>query len=317
MENAIHYSRGTSKYDNAPAQMAVADFEAFEDAVLLDRAEAKGLQFICAPLDKGIHYAKPSEYLGEKHYRLKNYASPRSFAPFDCDGFRDTVTYAAFLNQMRRYRGFGYTTASHQEAAPRARVILALSRRVTRSEGIALGNAVQSSILKDLGADAITFDDSVYKGEQPVYTPVMTSETFHFGGKEVDVDAWLASAAADPATARARRRTGKPAADGLLGHLVHHAPPAETPRAIAVLQNQLAHISGDCGYETYRNIVWAILSTGWSCAEDLARDWSLSAPQRYEAQCLQNLIASFDPALVDAPTVGTIHYHARLGGWHE
>lgn len=317
MSASIYYSRGKEKYDNAPEQRIAADFDAFEAAFLADRSPHKGLAFNCAPLAHGFHYQKPDEYTGVNHWRLSNYVLPRKFLGFDFDGFANQHSYQAMQEYLARYQGFGYTTASHTAEKPRARAILKLSRLVSRDEGITLGRAMQAAMLKDLGEGAIKFDDSVYRGEQPIYTPVMTSETFHFGGNEVDVDAWLAFAAADPATARARRRTSKPAADGLLGHLVHHAPPAETPRAIAVLQNQLAHISADCGYETYRNIVWAILSTGWSCAEDLARHWSLSEPQRYESQCLQNLIVSYDPAIEGSPTLGTVYHHARLGGWDE
>ena len=91
------------------------------------------------------------------------------------------------------YRGFGYTTASHTAEAPRARAILQASRPVSRDEGIAVCQALQAQMLDHLGANAIRFDDSVYRGEQPVYTPVTTSEVFRFDGTPVDVDALLAA----------------------------------------------------------------------------------------------------------------------------
>lgn len=316
MSGEIHYSRGSSKFDNAPAQIVAMDFDSFEVAVLADRAEAKGLTYVCAPLVKGIHKDR-RKYPDEEHWRLRENVHARRFMAFDFDGFLDAEAFISTMDYLTRYRGFGYTTASHKAEAPRARAILKLSRHVSRDEGIFLGERIQAAMLAELGATAIMFDTSVYRGEQPIYTPVTTSETFHFGGGDIDVEAWLASDAADPAAGQVKRSTSKSTADGLLGHLVNHGQPAETPRAVALLQHQLTHISADCGYETYRNVVWAILSTGWSCAEDLAMAWSLSAEHRYDASCFENLISSYEPALVDAPTMGTIHFHAKRGGWNE
>ncbi|TSA14896.1 MAG: DUF3987 domain-containing protein [Comamonadaceae bacterium] len=187
----LHYSRGKNTYDNSPAQLATDDFDTFEDVVLADRAPRKGLAFICAPLAHGLHYQKPDDYPGIDKWRLKDHVESRLFIAFDFDGFKDVAAFQATLAYLRRYRGFGYTTASHSTEAPRARAILKLSRPVSRDEGITLGEALQAAMLLALGPDAIKFDGSVYRGEQPIYTPVTTSETFHFHGDDVDVDALL------------------------------------------------------------------------------------------------------------------------------
>ena len=53
--------------------------------------------------------------------------------------------------------------------------------------------------------------------------------------------------------------------------------PSATPRTdeqVQRVQEALACITPDCAYERWRNIVWAILSTGWDDAVELARDWS-------------------------------------------
>lgn len=190
---AIHYSRGTSKIDNAPVQCVANNFDEFETTVLADRAPKKGLTFICAPLGRGVHYQRPHDFPGENHWRLKNYAEPRQYLPFDFDGFADAATFAAAFKYLSCYRGFGYTTASHTAEAPRARAILLLSRPVSRDEGIVLGGLLQAEMVSEVGADAIKFDESVYRGEQPIYTPVTSSETFRFSGDAVDVDTVLAS----------------------------------------------------------------------------------------------------------------------------
>jgi hypothetical protein len=90
----------------------------------------------------------------------------------------------------------------------------------------------------------------------------------------------------------------------------------ETPRQIAILKDALGFISADCDYETWRNIVWAILSTGWLCAEDLALEWSETASERFEFDAFWILANSYVPDHPNQITVGTIWHHARLGGWN-
>lgn len=192
MDGCILYSRGRDKYDNAPEQRTAATFDEFENAVIDDRSPQKGKAFICAPLRSGVHYQKPDEYPGNDHWRLKNYAEPRCFLPFDFDGFSSPPLFEATKQYLARYRGFGYTTASYTDEAPRARAILQASRAVTRGECIIVCQAIQAEMLGHLGVDSVQFDESVYRGEQPVYTPVTTSVAFHFDGSPVDVDAILA-----------------------------------------------------------------------------------------------------------------------------
>ena len=188
---AIVFSRGVDTFDNAPSQLVVDNFDTFEAAVLADRSPRKGQTFICAPLGRGSHSEKPDKYPGTNHWRLRDLVQPRLFLAFDFDGFADAVAFASTLAYLARFRGFGYTTGSHTPLAPRARAILSLNRPVTREEGIRLAELVQAAMVRELGADAIKFDRSVYRGEQPIYTPVTTSEPFHFGGVVVMVDTLL------------------------------------------------------------------------------------------------------------------------------
>ena len=91
----------------------------------------------------------------------------------------------------------------------------------------------------------------------------------------------------------------------------------ETPRQIAILKDLLSHISADCDYERYRNVVWGILSTGWNCAEQLALEWSMTAEHRFEQRTFDALVRSFDPSRPISVTYGTLAYLARLGGRRE
>jgi hypothetical protein len=83
-----------------------------------------------------------------------------------------------------------------------------------------------------------------------------------------------------------------------------------------LLCDQLRFISADCSYEKYRCIIWAVLSSGWMCAEDIARWWSQTAPHRFDEKTFDNLIRYFDPSRPDCPSFGSIVYAARAGGWN-
>jgi putative DNA primase/helicase len=90
----------------------------------------------------------------------------------------------------------------------------------------------------------------------------------------------------------------------------------ESPRQIAIIKDALSHINADCPYEIWRNIVWAILSTKWTCAEAIAQAWSQTAPDRYVDEAFWTLVNSYIPERGNQVTVGTIYHHARAGGWH-
>ena len=95
-------------------------------------------------------------------------------------------------------------------------------------------------------------------------------------------------------------------------HRAVSAPP-ETPRQIAIVQEHLNSISADCGYEKWRNCVWAILSTGWDCAEDLALSWSQSAPERFDFDAFWAVANSYEADRQNPITLGTLVFHARQG----
>lgn len=91
-------------------------------------------------------------------------------------------------------------------------------------------------------------------------------------------------------------------------------PVEDTPRRRALVDEMLGHISADCSYERYRDIVWAVLSLGWEDVEDIAEAWCRTAPERFEDINFYNVVNSHDQSRT--PTIGTLYYHAREGGWH-
>lgn len=91
----------------------------------------------------------------------------------------------------------------------------------------------------------------------------------------------------------------------------------ESPKNIAILLEALEKISSDCDYETYRNIVWAIKSTAWSVADNIALLWSQKNMGRFSEETFNNLINSYSSDNQNPITVGTIFHLAKTGGKHE
>lgn len=96
-------------------------------------------------------------------------------------------------------------------------------------------------------------------------------------------------------------------------------PAPLTPREVAILKDQLNYIDSSCDYETWRNVVFAILSTGLSDAEDIARAWSEGSPEKFNEGAFYTLTNSYiegRSGLDGSITRGTIYHHARAGGWN-
>lgn len=100
------------------------------------------------------------------------------------------------------------------------------------------------------------------------------------------------------------------------GSSVQHNQRQESPREIANLCHLLTFINADCPYETWRNMVWAILSTNWQCAESIAQYWSMSAPHRYDEGAFWVVANSYVPNHANQITFGTLYHYARPGGFN-
>ena len=88
-----------------------------------------------------------------------------------------------------------------------------------------------------------------------------------------------------------------------------------SPREIALIKDALTHINADCGYIVWRNVVWALLSTGYTGAYLLASSWSQTAPTCFDQSKFQRLVNSYNPNIHGGHTIGTIYHYARAGGW--
>lgn len=187
----FQYSRGTNTYDNCPDQRTANDFNEFCEAITKDKSTQKGEAYICAALKKGIHYDDPIKHQGANHWRLKNHALSRRFLALDLDRFESSEIFTKLCDYLKDTNCLIYTTASHTSDAPRARVIIELDRDISYAEGELLGDAAQKSIESAIGIDLITFDKSVYRATQPIFTPVTSSHILRHRGKALSVDETL------------------------------------------------------------------------------------------------------------------------------
>ena len=89
----------------------------------------------------------------------------------------------------------------------------------------------------------------------------------------------------------------------------------ETPRAVCRLQHALSFVSADCSYDQWLVVLWSIFSTGWNCAQEIAYEWSTSAPHRFNEDEFFFKCDEFDPDHPSQLSVGTVFYLAKAGGW--
>lgn len=307
----IKFSQGRDTYDNQPVQLDAADFDDFVIQICRTGSTRKGQTYICAPLDKGAH-SDPQKYAGDAHWRIRNLALPRRFLALDGDGFSSPSVFTEFQQLISQWNSLVYTTASHTAQAPRARALIELNREVDYAEGVALGDAVQRMLETKLGASNIILDPSVYRGSQPVFTPLRAAQTFRFLADSLDVDsilsAWPLSTMSHSLVGLGLGGANYPVA-GLSAMTLALIAPPENPTEITKVQTALNQVSADCPYPLWINILFALRSTGWSCAEDLARQWSMTAPHRYNQAAFDKVWQRAKPT--GGISIGTLYYHAK------
>lgn len=119
---------------------------------------------------------------------------------------------------------------------------------------------------------------------------------------------------------QADRELAADAAQSNLGDLTtgltkDYPPMPETPENVAKVQGMLAAVPADCDRETWRNICWAVQSLGWAVGVELVREWSMTAPDKFDEVAFAKDVASFRPD--GGIGFGTLVFHAKQHGWVE
>jgi len=309
----FNFSYGRNTYDNQPTQLSALNFDDLISQISNSGSRTKGQFYICSALKSGLHDDQ-SKYPGLGHWRLKRLAQTRRFLALDADYFATPADFVAFRDLVSQWNALVYTTASHTAQAPRARAIIELDKDVDNEEGVAIGCAVQRLVESALGLGIIKLDPSVYQASQPVYTPLRNAQQFITKGVALAVDATLAAwpAPQKPSIAGFSQVSHLPQA-GLSPVMQALLAIPETPVEISKVQAALTKISADCSYSVWINVLFALRSTNWICAESLARNWSMTAPNRYDS-------AAFDNVWQHAKAyggiyIGTLFHYAKQSGF--
>lgn len=107
---------------------------------------------------------------------------------------------------------------------------------------------------------------------------------------------------------------GNPA-DLTAGLTKDYPPLSETAENVAKVQGMLAAVPADCGRDMWRNICWAVMALGWNTGEELVREWSMTAPGKFDEAEFAKVAASF--RLDGGVGFGTLVHHAKQHGWVE
>lgn len=87
----------------------------------------------------------------------------------------------------------------------------------------------------------------------------------------------------------------------------------DTPRRVAVIRDLLRYIDPNCNYESWRDIVFSVLSSEYVTAVDIAKEWS-EGSSKYDPAAFNSLVKSYKHGSF---TLGTIYHYARQGGYRD
>ncbi len=86
----------------------------------------------------------------------------------------------------------------------------------------------------------------------------------------------------------------------------------ETPENIERVKSMLQAIDPNVKRQEWRQICWAVMATGWTCAQALTREWSKGG-DKFKEKDFAGVVKSFR---ADKGTgFGTLDFHAKRHGW--
>jgi len=89
----------------------------------------------------------------------------------------------------------------------------------------------------------------------------------------------------------------------------------ESESNILKVKDALSKIDADCERNMWRNVVWGLLSTGWSCAYDLALEWSMTGFVKFDRVEFDRVVNTDVGAdrTGNQITIGSVFYYAQGG----
>lgn len=244
--------------------------------------------------------------------RLKENGTRRNADVVFRSGIECDIDAGATLDDLRTalepYWWFAYSTHNHdpENGKFKFRLAIPFCRDVTPDEWPHVWTGCNELLGGVLDPATKDISRLVYLPSCPADKESLAFHELH-AGDLIDLDKLIALA-----------RKAQSVADSLaLNHALAAAlkslPPPETPEEIARVQSMMAAIPANGDRATWRNIIWAVAATGWDCAESLAREWSKTAPDKYDAVAFSHDWDSYDPA--GGIGLGTLAHYAKLHGW--
>jgi putative DNA primase/helicase len=210
-------------------------------------------------------------------------------------------------NRIDQFEYVAASTHSHDPARGlvKYRITLLPDREIEREEHQALLEAFNALLGGCLDRDAWAWSQAFYL---PSCAPERAGDAFavHNAGALIPVDEFVEQGR--------RILTAKAAPAGNVATGPRPIPEPETAEAVARVRSMLDAIDPDVDRRTWRQACWAVLATGWDCAEGLIREWS-ERGEKFEETDFAKVVDSFDPAR--GTSVGTLVYIARQHGWQD
>ncbi len=217
----------------------------------------------------------------------------------------DGTPYQNIQSLIQQYEHLAYSTYNHTSEHPKYRLLFPLSRDVSPGEWPAIWHAMNKLIGEH--ADPACKDVSHFY-YLPSHPAARAGDAFsnRNNGEWIDPDRLLPMhLAISPDTKQ------------MMDSIHRNTSPSalESAENIVRVKSALDSIPAGCPYEQWRAIIWAVASTRWSCAEELARTWSATAPDKFTDEAFTKVWHSFNQA--GGINLGTLYHHAKEAGWAD
>jgi len=267
------------------------------------------------------------------HTNIRKNANVESITALvlDIDHGTDLYSFEDLLDLLSRYAGFIHTTHSHTLEKPRYRVALEITQPIPallyrmKREAFLQSNPVLEKLAdpacKDLSrayyrfSHSTTKNSSIARFERLNGSPIDPEDLIYHEVKQLE-----------ESVKKPKINSGDffdlPLPEYLKSDEIDFTVSEiligqfhEIEENVDKVTESLSYISADCTYPEWRDIIFALKSSKWNCAEQLALEWSKTAPNKWDFAAFQNLWSHAKPD--GAITLGTLFYRAKAGWFND
>ena len=267
---------------------------------------------------KELHWPDIIE-LHAKHVTRTSKSGPM-LGGYRLEGSRDneSVRYRSLIQldiqlirpNIDQYEWVATSTYGHEPGigAIKYRLVMLPDRDIMRDEHQPLFEALDEALAGCLDRAAKAWSQAFYL---PACPPETITDAFVIRnhGLPLPVDAFVTRGR--QILASRNRIAGQTGRNVDLGR----TPLVESAQNIARVESLLTKIPASVDRTTWRDVVWAVCSLGWSCGEGLARSWSQTCPEKWQnGKEFSKIWSSYDPWRPGGVGFGTLEHVARVHG---